>query len=85
MGGGPLGLFRRHGGSNQLDHIKPNVKATRFDSRASLVSTMDGGLTGTADGQSFKGAAMGTLLETTSHVDIAAWAINVELYGVRDG
>ncbi len=73
VGGGPLGLFRRHGVSNQHDHIKPNVKATSFDSRVSLVITMDGGIAGTADGQSFKGAAMGTLLETTSHIDIAAW------------
>lgn len=70
VGGGPLGLFRRVGNTDQLELYKPKVKATSFDARESLVVTTDGAIVGSVDGQSFKGAGIGTLHKLTDTIDI---------------
>lgn len=73
VGGGTLGLFRRQGRTNVLDHIKPNVKAASFDARVTLVITCDNMIVGTSDGQSFAAAGVNALHDTTAHIDIADW------------
>ena len=70
VGGGPLGLFRRIGNTNQLDHIKPNVKAVGFDAREHLVITAENAIIGTHDGQTFRGAGINSLAKATGTIDI---------------
>lgn len=70
VGGGPLGLFRRVGTTDQLELYKPKVKATSFDARESLIATTDHAITGTVDGQSFRGSAINALHDLTNTQDI---------------
>lgn len=71
VGGRSLGLYRRIGKTAQLDHIKPNVHASSFDARRSLVITCPSAIVGTDDGQNFRGAAVNAVLNGTNTIDIA--------------
>jgi hypothetical protein len=73
VGAGPLGLFRRQGASNVLDHIKPNICATSLDARVELVITCDNRVSGTDDGQNFRSSGTDLLQTLTSNSDIANW------------
>lgn len=71
VGGGAQGLFRRVGQTDQLELIKPNIRAASFDTRGgSLLITADNMIAGTTDGQAFRGAAINALLNMTNTRDI---------------
>lgn len=70
VGGGPLGLFRRVGNTDQLELYKPKVLATSFDARESLIATTDNAIVGTSDGQNFRGSAINALCDLTKTMDI---------------
>lgn len=72
VGGGPQGLLRRIGNTNQLELVKPNIRAVCLEARAgSLLITADNMIAGTMDGQSFRAAAIDMLHKLTNTVDIA--------------
>ena len=71
VGGRSLGLYKRIGKTDQLDHIKPNIHASSFEVRAGqLIITTPSKIVGTADGQSFFSVAADTVLNGTNTVDI---------------
>jgi hypothetical protein len=62
VAGGQLGLFRRKGKTNILDCIKPNITANSFDARENLVMACGDFIAQTPDGQNYRLAARGFLL-----------------------
>lgn len=72
VGGGPLGLFRRVGKTDQLELIKPNIQATGFEVRGgALIITAPTKIVGTADGLKFQSTVVDVVLNATNTVDIA--------------
>jgi hypothetical protein len=71
VGGGPLGLFRRKGKTDELELLKPKVGATSFDARDDLVITCDNRIVGTGDGANFRAAGIDILAKQTAAIDIA--------------
>ncbi|MBX3275686.1 MAG: hypothetical protein KF729_35830 [Sandaracinaceae bacterium] len=71
VGGHTLGLYRRIGSTDQLDHIKPDIHASSFEARAgSLIITVPDEIIGTTDGEAFFGTAFEAIKESTAGVDI---------------
>lgn len=71
VGGGAQGLFRRIGQTDQLELVKPNIRAASFDIRGgSLLITADNLIGGTMDGVNFRGAAINALCNLTNTRDI---------------
>ena len=71
VGGGSLGLFRRVGKTEQLEHIKPNIHATHFEVRDNaLTITVPSKVIGTFDGQGFRSTAVDAVLNGTGHINI---------------
>ncbi len=70
VGGGAFGLLRRKGTTDQLEVVKPNIRATGFDARENLVITCFDVIAGTADGAAFKGIAQNALLNARAGKDL---------------
>lgn len=71
VGGLSLGMYRRVGRTNQLEHIKPDIHASSFEARAgSLIITVPDEIIGTSDGEAFFGTAFEAILESTGAIDI---------------
>jgi hypothetical protein len=70
VGGGSLGLFRRTPNTDDLELIKPNIHATHFEARETLIITAPTKIIGTSDGQRFRSTAADAVLNGTRHIDI---------------
>lgn len=71
VGGGKMGLFRRKGKTNELELVKPNIRAGSMESRTgSLLITADNMIAGTSDGVGFRAAAIDMLFNLTNTRDI---------------
>ncbi|HKD39535.1 MAG TPA: hypothetical protein VKB87_04510 [Myxococcaceae bacterium] len=64
---GDAGLMRLKGTSNELEAVKPNVKALCFDVRGQLLITCSEELVGSSDGVSFGGCCEGALERYTAN------------------
>jgi hypothetical protein len=71
VGGGPLGLFRRVGKTNQLELVKDKVHPSSFDARKDLVITCANRIVGTSDGVNFRASGKDILMQLTGTMDIA--------------
>ena len=72
VGGGPLGLFRRRGQTEELELVQPEAYATHFEARSgALIVTTPTRLMGSTDGQKFDSTMTDAILKATNAVDIA--------------
>lgn len=71
VGGLSLGLYRRTGRTDQLEHIKPDIHASMFEARAgALIITVPDEIIGTSDGVAFFGSAFESVKDSTGAIDI---------------
>ncbi len=64
---GEAGLMRLKGASNQLETVKPNVKALSFDARGQLLITCPDKIVGSSDGASFTSCCQQALERSTAN------------------
>jgi hypothetical protein len=75
LAGGPQGVLRRVGSTDELEVVKPNVPATWFDVQGDhLLVTCDEKIVGTADGANWMGAAKGSYASIVGNSPILDWA-----------
>jgi hypothetical protein len=71
VGGGPLGLFRRIGKTDQLECVRQKIFATSFDAREDLVITAETMIAGTSEGTNFRASGINSLMQMTGTIDIS--------------